>query len=54
MWSNKTTDLSTSMFEIGFCNVKSDDCKFGYLTVGDKDPKYRIQLFVRIPVTLGQ
>jgi hypothetical protein len=45
MWSKELTDLSISMFEIGFCNVKSESCQFGYLTVNDEKPKYRIRLF---------
>jgi hypothetical protein len=45
MWSKKLTDLSISMFEVGFCNIKSESGQFGYLTVNDQKPKYRIRLF---------
>ena len=45
MWSNLLTRLSRKEFETGFCNVKSEHGKFGFLSVHAENPRYRISIF---------
>ena len=39
------TKLSKSYFELGGCNVKSDEGKFGFLIVDSENQLYKISLF---------